>query len=142
MVSPRSALRRTSTSAASARSVGVANTSPRGASTTNVLRISKMRRVARIECPPRSKKLSSVGTGVGACGSRRAQICCIACSVGDVDAGFADPRCSACAACTVSGNGSAGLSILPFGLSGMRLSGTNTGAKHQCCPVMNESKDD
>lgn len=49
--------------------------------------------------------------------------------VSNVELGFAllegGPR-GAEAACAVSGKGRAGLSILPFGLSGMRLRGTNT----------------
>ncbi len=66
-VSPKSALR--SASMALTRLEIVGSSSPRGTWTTKVLRISKIRRVARMECPPRSKKLSSNGRGWGAFGS-------------------------------------------------------------------------
>lgn len=62
---------------------------------------------------------------MGAFGRMLAQILCIFCSVG-----FA--ACEDVAtwdACAVSGNGRAGLSILPLGLRGIRFKGTMTGGK-------------
>ncbi len=60
---PRSPFRSASTASTRPAMVGCSKISPSGASTTKTLRISKMRRVARIEWPPRSKKLSSAGIG-------------------------------------------------------------------------------
>jgi hypothetical protein len=122
MTSPRSALRRTLTSATGARSVYVANTSLIDTSTDECLADvgDQVRREDRVPVEVDEALFYRYRC-------RRAQIRgCIACSVGNVEVGLADPQCSAFAACTETGNGNLAVRAA-FGLSGMWWSGTNAG---------------
>mmetsp|Transcript_20815 Transcript_20815/g.52701 ORF Transcript_20815/g.52701 Transcript_20815/m.52701 type:complete len:260 (+) Transcript_20815:1874-2653(+) len=94
-----------------------------GMSILNVWRSWKMRRVARMEWPPMSKKLSVWVK------SARPSTSCHTCSTAfscGVMASLGTSEPTRWRERKVSGKGRAFLSTLPLGVSGMRLRGTNT----------------
>ena len=117
-----------STSFANPSIVGFSKTKPSGASTTNAFLISKIKRVAKIEWPPKSKKFSFNSIDDGDDGNKFFQMSWIVFWIGvNWRSSRALERGTINA---VSGKGKAGLSIFPFGFNGIRVRGMKTVFDH------------